>query len=113
MEITEEMKEAIKEETANTEKSFKNFTVQLSGWILFLAFWVGVFWLFAPDKYRYSLQYSVPRSHVFVHDKPNDCEFLHSPIGLKGCTYRKLVLTDASEGHKATEVYVYWVKESN
>jgi hypothetical protein len=39
----------------------------------------------------YGLQYSVPTEAVEWKPKPSDCDFLHAPIGGKGCHYEKTV----------------------
>jgi hypothetical protein len=67
------------------------------------------------NKFRYAVWYGVDASEVNqAEDKPpSDCDFLHAPIGNKGCHYKKLVeMTEPStaNGNKRS-IYVYWSKE--
>lgn len=72
---------------------------------------------YAPwfNQFRYSTWYHVPSSQVLQYEDkpPADCDFLTSPVGYKGCHYKKHVdLQPASSenGHKQT-VVVYWSHE--
>ena len=62
-------------------------------------FWGAVFWLlvvpFFSDmwhsKFRYSVQYDVSEDQITIDKEPNDCNFLHAPLGGKGCHYERQV----------------------
>lgn len=62
-------------------------------------FWGALFWLIVPpflsdiwhSKVRYAMEYSVGYSQVTAEKEPYDCNFLHSPIGGKGCHYERQV----------------------
>jgi hypothetical protein len=67
------------------------------------------------NKFRYSVWFSIDTSEVNQpEDKPpSDCDFLHAPIGNKGCRYKKEVeVTEPSTANNnKRSVYVYWSRE--
>ena len=64
------------------------------GWVFWL---VGagvvtwIYWAGGINQVWYSLQYSVGADKVHVDAKPKDCDFMHAPIGDKGCSYKASV----------------------
>jgi hypothetical protein len=55
----------------------------------------GIWWIL-PDSWtdpiKYSLIYDkVDSSNVLYTEKPKDCDFMHAPLGDKGCHYKKAV----------------------
>ena len=89
--------------------------------------------VFPESPWAYTIKYDTKRDYVRVTPKPGDCDFLHAPIGLKGCHYetsiqvtryskdvqsgRAIVSYDdgktwspvpADEKSGPTEVYVGW-----
>jgi hypothetical protein len=61
-----------------------------------LSYGVGVFFVWAllamvddviHSKWRYEIQCGVSSEHIHKSDRPHDCNFLHAPIGGKGCRY--------------------------
>jgi hypothetical protein len=63
------------------------------------AYWivavVGFFYIFAPASWTnavwYAVEYKVSLGHVHTDAKPNDCDFIHAPLGDKGCSYKAYV----------------------
>jgi len=55
----------------------------------------GIWWIL-PDRWtdpiKYSLVYDkVNSNNVVYSEKPKDCDFIHAPLGDKGCHYKKVV----------------------
>jgi hypothetical protein len=67
------------------------------------------------NKFRYDIWYNVDSSQVkqFQDKPPSDCDFLKSPIGRKGCHYKKHVDVEESSADNGNQrsVIVYWSKE--
>jgi len=81
---------------------------------LFLVAIIPAFvWLVAPDKYSYGFTYSVDSHNVFVDKKPTNCDWGHSPLGEKGCHYKKIVAPQKNDQGKVTSVYVTWERIDN
>lgn len=88
---------------------------------LLLLIWLGVsmfdYFSYAPwiNRIRYSITYDVERSQVKQGENklPSDCDFLKSPIGFKGCRYKKHVDVDQPSlaNGNMRSVFVYWTKE--
>ena len=47
--------------------------------------------LFPESAWAYALRYETDSNRIHIAPKPGDCDFLHAPIGLKGCHYEKSV----------------------
>ena len=109
-------------------------------------FW-GTFWIFLvimffvnwegskldrwTDRAWYSMYYNARWNDVDINKRPLDCDFMHAPIGNKGCTYKKnkLVFADAERQKQLQEattqeeralisarpnvVMVYWEKKQD
>jgi len=62
-----------------------------------------VAWFFLPDSWtdplEYSMEYSINFDQVHWNDKPTDCDFIHAPLGIKGCHYRKTVTAHNAAGY--------------
>jgi hypothetical protein len=62
-----------------------------SGWGLAVLAAVG-FYFFAPagwvNAVWYSVEYKVGPGEVHTDAKPSDCDFMHAPLGDKGCSYK-------------------------
>ena len=43
------------------------------------------------SKWRYTWEYDIPESAVYVQDEPHDCAFLAAPFGGKYCHYERKV----------------------
>ncbi len=55
----------------------------------------GIWWIL-PDSWTDPIKYSwiydkVTSSNVLYTEKPKDCDFMHAPLGDKGCHYKKVV----------------------
>ena len=55
----------------------------------------GIWWIL-PDSWTDPIKYSwvydkVNSSNVLYTEKPKDCDFMHAPLGDKGCHYKKVV----------------------
>ncbi len=89
--------------------------------LLILCLWLIIllvdYFSYAPwfNRFRYSTWYHVASSQVFQYeDKPPvDCDFLTSPIGNKGCHYKKHidVLPPSSENGNKEVIAIYWSRE--
>jgi hypothetical protein len=48
--------------------------------------------IFAPSAWTnsvwYAVQFGVSPTVVHSEDKPKDCDFIHAPLGDKGCSYK-------------------------
>jgi hypothetical protein len=61
--------------------------------------WLGLMaWLLWPgngdhwnDTLWWSVKYRVNYSGVHISPKPADCDFLHAPLGIKGCSFKSRV----------------------
>lgn len=64
------------------------------GWgtISLLAIGAVSFFLFSNNSWSnslwYATQYGVGFDNVKTDDKPTDCDFMHSPLGSKDCTWK-------------------------
>src|SRR5258708_4407899 len=73
------------------EQAIKNQLQEWGNWF----FWGLVFWFVVPplfsdmwhSKTRYAAQYGVSYDQIIIEKEPHDCNFLHAPIGGKGCHY--------------------------
>jgi hypothetical protein len=81
------------------------------------------------DQAWYSLRYGADFKNITVDKRPLDCDFLHAPLGGKGCQYRKRTNVFGDEQRRAliqqatsveqqqtyekepNSVTVYWDKE--
>jgi hypothetical protein len=56
---------------------------------------IATIWFICPDSWTdpiwYSFKHDVDISQVHYNDKPKDCDFIHAPLGDKGCHYKKIV----------------------
>jgi hypothetical protein len=43
------------------------------------------------DPFLYSTEYSINSDRVHRNNRPTDCDFMHAPLGGKGCHYKKTV----------------------
>lgn len=72
------------------------------------ATWIAIFVIVAvgyassgsgwSNSLWYSFQYGVNYSDVQTDTKPSDCDFLQSPLGLKGCSYKARVQVYNADG---------------
>src|SRR5258708_2753054 len=63
----------------------------------------GIWWIL-PDSWTDPIKYSwiydkVTSSSVLYTEKPKDCDFMHAPLGDKGCHYKKVVNGFNSAGY--------------
>jgi hypothetical protein len=68
-----------------------------------------------PDwavKGFYSNLYSVPFERVELSARPSDCDFLHTPIGSKGCSYKRNVAAATKTGNEVSKK-LRWSHELN
>jgi hypothetical protein len=53
-----------------------------------------MFYIFAPESWTngvwYGVEYGVSPRKVDTEPKPKDCDFIHSPLGDKGCSIRHM-----------------------
>lgn len=49
----------------------------IAGWLYFVGF----------DATWYAVEYQVSPDKIHVDAKPKDCDFMHAPLGEKGCHY--------------------------
>ena len=83
-------------------------TVVLAG---FYGIAMGGMYLFSPRGY-YSEVYGTPLQNVTIADKPRDCQFDWSPLGVKGCHYEKVVsVFKDSDGQRL--VVVGWNRQTD
>lgn len=86
----------------------RRFWRDIIGFISLVVLAVVIWWL-SPDKPHYAIFYSVDMDRVFVQPRPSDCDFMHAPLGDKGCHYEKVVTTEKGY-NRTTAVYVSWSK---
>ncbi len=75
--------------------------------LLLFGLWMIIYtlpYVFSESPWAYALRYSTDLSQVKILPKPADCDFLHAPIGFKGCHYEKSMQvtrckTDAQSGN--------------
>jgi hypothetical protein len=85
-------------------------------WVIgvFLAIFLGLMgaaYMFPHNAWSLSLRDNIDDTHVYVTQRPADCDFLSAPIGNKGCHYdwrEGLVRNDAGQ---ITGVQGWWEKE--
>jgi hypothetical protein len=87
--------------------------------LLLAAVAVYALW-FGPWVAWYSFTYRVPTDKVYIDPEPTDCDFLHAPMGFKGCHYEKQVSAQAAEGTSRADgkvhydsVFVWWFKKTD
>jgi hypothetical protein len=72
-----------------------------SGCVLVLLAVAG-FYFFTPASWInaiwYGVEYKVSPGDVHTDAKPSDCDFMHSPLGDKGCSYKAHVKAYNSSG---------------
>jgi hypothetical protein len=79
------------EEILSTLKSRLDFTslFWLLVFIYFLEAWPGSALDRWTDKEWYSLSTEASDANITIEKRPTDCDFLHAPLGNKGCDYKK------------------------
>jgi hypothetical protein len=66
------------------------------GWgnLIFIAV-IGYFLFLFPTSWEnavwYAVKYKVGMDKVITDTKPKDCDFMHAPLGAKGCSYEAQV----------------------
>ncbi|WP_439408795.1 hypothetical protein ACNJX9_11255 [Bradyrhizobium sp. DASA03076] len=62
------------------------------GAAVYFLFGLVALWFFAPDSWTnalwYGVKYQVGFDKVQTSTKPKDCDFMHAPLGDKGCSYK-------------------------
>jgi len=62
-----------------------------------------IIWFILPDSWTdpwlYSTEYQINSDQVHRNDKPTDCDFMHAPLGDKGCRYKKTVTAHDAAGY--------------
>jgi hypothetical protein len=58
----------------------------------------AIYWFGGPAKLWLSLQYKVSPSAVSIDAPPADCDFVHAPLGSKGCHYERRVTAYNADG---------------
>lgn len=70
--------------------------------MFFLLVIAGGFFAFSnygwSNSLWYSVQYGVGFDDVRTDAKPNDCDFMHAPLGDKGCSYKAHVKVYNADG---------------
>ena len=56
------------------------FAAAIAAYFLIPTSWTNAVW--------YGVQYQVNFGDVLTEDKPKDCDFMHAPLGDKGCSYK-------------------------
>jgi hypothetical protein len=51
------------------------------------------------DPIQYSMEYSINSDQVHWTPEPTDCDFIHAPLGAKGCHYKKTVTAYNAAGY--------------
>ena len=51
------------------------------------------------DPFLYSTEYSIDSDQVHRNTRPTDCDFIHAPLGDKGCHYKKMVTAYNAAGN--------------
>lgn len=82
-------------------------------------------------KVWYSMRYGADLKNITILKKPSDCDFLHAPLGEKGCSFKKHVepfgekerqtlIQQATTSEEQQEiakrpnlVFVYWEKKED
>jgi hypothetical protein len=61
-----------------------------------------LFAVFAPSAWTnsvwYAAQFGVSPTAVHSVDKPKDCDFIHAPLGDKGCSYKAVATAYNADG---------------
>jgi hypothetical protein len=65
--------------------------------------------VFPESPWAYALTYDTDDSHMHIVSRPVDCDFLHAPIGFKGCHYKRSVQVlrysiDAQSGQRMVSI---------
>jgi hypothetical protein len=99
--------------------------------IMFFVNWEGSKLDRWTNRVWYSLYYNARWGDVDINKRPLDCDFLHAPIGNKGCSYKKskLLFTDSERQQQMQQattpeeraaisaqpnrVMVYWGKKQD
>lgn len=84
----------------NVTQTKKEFSFGgLIGWIVFAL----IVWFILPaswtDPFLYSTVYQINSDEVHRSDRPTDCDFMHAPLGDKGCSYKKMVTAYNAAGN--------------
>jgi hypothetical protein len=97
--------------------------------VLALSFWHGSKLDRFTDRLCYSVAYGAEWKNVDIERRPTECDFLHSPLGTKECSYKKskyifgeterqALIQQAQTQEEKTEiskrpnsVIVYWEKK--
>jgi hypothetical protein len=61
------------------------------GFLVIAAIAAYVYWAGGVKTVWYAMVYKVSIANVHVDPQPGDCDFMHAPLGEKGCHYESLV----------------------
>jgi hypothetical protein len=65
------------------------------GWLGFLFILGLLAWFLVPESWTngvwYGVRYGVNYDQVHTSDKPSDCDWSRSPLGNKGCRFKRIV----------------------
>lgn len=86
----------------------------LFGFVLIFGLPSYCLWGIAPDWAKYSAVYAVKYhanfSDVHVEKQPNDCDWMHAPIGDKDCHYSQHAYPLRNDSGHVMSVQVGWDK---
>ena len=68
---------------------------------LALGGWSGSKWDRWTDMAWCSARYDTEFKNITVQKRPVDCDFLHAPLGSKGCKYEKMTVPFGDEDRRA------------
>jgi len=95
----------LKRTVENRPKTAHTVAAGIGGVLLymFISSLVGGMW---NSRFIFSLRYNVPSEQVTIDEKPHDCDFLHAPLGDKGCSYVRDVTVIKTGTNAAGEHFV-------
>ena len=64
--------------------------IAVGAWFLLPESWINPVW--------YAAKYGVDLNQVHTSDKPSNCEWSRSPLGIKGCHYDRVVNSYSATG---------------
>ena len=71
----------------------------LINWLIFAVIVYVILPASWTDPFLYSTEYSINSDQVHRNPKPTDCDFIHAPLGDKGCQYQKTVTAYNAAGN--------------
>ncbi len=95
----------LKRTVENQPKTAHRVAAIVCGVLLYMLInsWASAIW---NSERMLSARYDVPIAQITMNEVPHDCDFLHAPLGVKGCSYAREITVIKTGTNAAGEHFV-------